>query len=591
MFGHELIRQTLLSGVSAVKRERLHLRAAEAISRRYSDDLEAHAGDLAYHLSHAGRCRRQGKPGALPDDRGRPGLRRSRVRRRRRALRARACRLSLSVISLVEPQLLERLAMALRSVGRWDDALRTMNEALDRYEALGRAEDIGRLGWAMVYQLTWNGQLIEAVAVCRRAMAALGDTASADKARLLSALGRALSASGDYAAAVAMFDQARALAEQVGNERAMADVLHMQTIHHLGYAEFADGSRVGLQAAETFEQEGALWDLCSVQAFVIYQDGSLGSREQAVRLADKTLGIAERLGHHGAAFLVLMDRIRQAAMLCDLPRVEALGPQILDIGERGGLPYRYIGHIYLGLAAHWRGDAERAEAELRNAVELEPPGAFAGQSGSLLARHLAYHGRADEVMELFESAQRNRSCPASTGSTASARGAACSASLRRSTCVACTSRPRHWRRLSKGCVELGRRWIAYDGRLVETRAGLVAAAARRWEEAEREFAIASEIAEQMSNRLELADLRRLHARMLLDRGGDGDHARAAEMFEEAMSAYRTFGMPAYAAETERLLSQRRRSQPRVSRAALPTMARSEQDHLLQPGPAAQERSC
>ena len=95
----------------------------------------------------------------------------------------------------------------------------------------------------MVYQLTWNGRLIEAVAVCRRAMAPLGDTASADKARLLSALGRALSASGDYAAAVAMFDQARALAEQVGNERALADVLHMQTAHHLGYAEFADGIR------------------------------------------------------------------------------------------------------------------------------------------------------------------------------------------------------------------------------------------------------------------------------------------------------------------------------------------------------------
>ena len=445
--------------------------------------------------------------------------------------------------------------MALRSVGRWEDALRTMNEALDHYEVLGRAEDIGRLGWAMVYQLTWNGQLIEAVAVCRRAMAPLGDTASADKARLLSALGRALSASGDYATAVAMFDQARALAEQVGNERALADVLHMQTAHHLGYAEFADGIRVGLQAAETFEQESALWDLCSVQAFVIYQDGSLGSREQAVRLADKTLGIAERLGHHGAAFLVLMDRIRQAAMLCDLPRVEELGPQILDIGERGGLPYRYLAHVYLGLAAHWRGDAERAEAELRNAVELEPPGAFAGQSGSLLARHLAYLGRADEVMGLFESEQTQSKLPRldrvnGIGSWSCMLGFVEAFYLCGLYEQAASLAP-----LVEGLRQLGRRWIAYDGRLVETRAGLVAVAARRWEEAEREFAIASDIAEQMSNRLELADLRRLHARMLLERGSDGDHARAAEMLEEAMSAYRTFGMPAYAAETERLLSQ------------------------------------
>ena len=97
----------------------------------------------------------------------------------------------------------------------------------------------------------------------------------------------------------------------------------------------------------------------------------------------------------------------------------------------------------------------------------------------------------------------------------------------------------------------------YDGRLVETRAGLVAAATRRWEEAERQFAIARKVAEQMSNRLELADLRRLHARMLLDRGSNGDHARAAEMLDEALSAYRTFGIRAYAAEAERLLSQAR----------------------------------
>ena len=48
----------------------------------------------------------------------------------------------------------------------------------------------------------------------------------------------------------------------------------------------------------------------------------------------------------------------------------------------------------------------------------------------------------------------------------------------------------------------------------------------------------------MRNRLELADLDR-HARMLLDRGGKGDHERAAEMLQEALSAYRRFGMPAY----------------------------------------------
>jgi class 3 adenylate cyclase/tetratricopeptide (TPR) repeat protein len=552
MFSHELIRQTVLSDVSAVRRQRLHLRTAKAISRRYPDDLESHAGDLAYHLSHAGRS---GDRASLVHYLTIAGDRAFDVAAFDDAVRHYEHALSLisSADQLGRAQLLERLAMALRSVGRWDDALRTMNDALDHYEAVGEVEAIGRMGWAMVYQLVWTARLVEGVQVGQRTLAALGNTGSADKARLLSALGWALSVSGDYSTATATFDQARGLAEQVGNERAIADVLHMQTLHHLAYAEFTDGIRVGLRAAETFERESALWDLCSVQAFVIYEDGALGSREQATSLADKTLSIAGRLGHIGATFIVLCDRIREAAMLGDLPQVEALGPQILEIGERGGLPWRFVGYIYLGLAAHWRDDAERAEAELRKAVEMEPPGAIGGQSGSLLARHLAYQGRTDEVMELFESARSglpSLEVTSGIGSWNGMLGFVEALYLCDLYEEAAALSP-----LVEGVLELGKRWLAFDGRLVETRAGLVAAAARRWETAEHYFGMAREAAEQMSNRLELADLGRLHARMLLERGDTGDNARAVEMLEKAVAEYRDFGMPAYAAEAERLRSQ------------------------------------
>jgi tetratricopeptide (TPR) repeat protein len=365
----------------------------------------------------------------------------------------------------------------------------------------------------------------------------------------------AISVSGDYAAARATFDQGRALAEQVGNERAMADVLHMQTIHHFVYAEFTEGIRVGLRAAETFERESALWDLCSVQAFVIYEDGNLGSREQAARLADKTLGLAERLGHLGAAFMVLSDRIRFAAMLGDLPQVEALGPQIVDIGERGGLPWRYLGHLYLGLAAHRRGNAERAEAQLRNAVQLEPPGAFAGQSAAVLARHLANYGRAEEVMDLFGSAQSK--LPRLDRVNGIGSWSCLLNFVEAFYLCGLNEEAAALSPLVEGVLELDKRWISFDGRLAVTRAGLVAAAARRWEEAERHFGAAREIAKQLRNRLELADLNRLEARMLLDRGAKGDHERAAEILQEAVSAYRAFGMPAYAAEAERLQGQTR----------------------------------
>jgi hypothetical protein len=57
----------------------------------------------------------------------------------------------------------------------------------------------------------------------------------------------------------------------------------------------------------------------------------------------------------------------------------------------------------------------------------------------------------------------------------------------------------------------------------------------------------------MNNRLEQTELRRLRARMLLDRDGPGDSALAAELLREALMDYRKFGMPSYAAETERML--------------------------------------
>src|SRR5829696_2993858 len=485
IFSHELIRQTLLADLSTLKRERLHLRAANAIERRYADNLEEYAADLTHHLSRAGRSG------------DRPRLVRYLTIAGERAADAAAFDDAVAhfehALSLIEPsnqdtraELLERLAMALRSVGRWDDALRTMNEALDLYQALGRTDALGRLSWAMVSQLTWTARIKEAVQAAQRALAGLGDIASADRARLLSAMGWAVSLGGDHTRAKVMFDQARALAEQVGNERALADVLHMQTIHHFGYAEFLDGVSAGLQAADVFDREGALWDLCSVQAFLIYQDGALGSSEQAIRLADKTMAIARRLGHLGAIFILLLYRAREAITRADLESLETLGPQMVDICERGSLPWLYVGYLSLGLAAHWRGDAERAEAEFRHAVTLEPAGAYSGTSTSILVRHLAHSGHAEAVWAIYQSARPTLPSPDqvnTNGAWSRLFGLVEALYLCGFSDDAAALSP-----LVEEALERGPDWISFDGRLVRTRAGVAAMAGGHWEAAEHHLA-------------------------------------------------------------------------------------------------------
>ncbi len=555
-FSHELIRQTLLSDVSTLKRERLHLRAADAIERAFADDLESHAGDLTHHLSLAGRY---AEPARLVRYLTIAGRRASDA-----AAFGDAVAQFEQALALVQPadretraELLERLAMALRSVGRWDDGLRTMDEALDLYQELGRSDAIGRLSWAMVYQLTWTARAAEAVQTAQRALAALGDVATGDRARLVSAVGWALSLGGDHETATAMFAQGRALAERLGDERALADILHLQTIHHLGFPELAEGVRAGLRAAEVFEREGALWDLCSVQAFVVYQDGAMSSREQADRLADKTMAIAERLGHLGAIFMLLCDSVRETASHGDFATSEAMGLRMIDVCERGGLPWLYVGHLYVGLVAHWRGDADEAEAELRKALELEPPSAYAGQTACNLARHLAHVGRFEEVRSLYESA---RSIFPTGEGTTGIGGWNCMLGFVEALYLSgLRDEAGALLPLVEKALTLGPEWLAFDGRLIRTRAGVAAAAAGRWDDADRWFVEALDRALWTASELEAADVRRLHGRVLLDRGRTEDSARAAELLGQACEAYRAFGMPGYVAEIEELLGATSRS--------------------------------
>jgi class 3 adenylate cyclase/tetratricopeptide (TPR) repeat protein len=129
-FVHEQIRQTLLSTLSTPRRQRLHLRAADALEKLYGSEVEEHAVELAHHLYQAGAAadgERTARYLTLAGQRTMTALGFEEALRHFDAAR--------TVLSPDDREgqgrLLGLRALALRGAARIDDSLTTFAEALE----------------------------------------------------------------------------------------------------------------------------------------------------------------------------------------------------------------------------------------------------------------------------------------------------------------------------------------------------------------------------------------------------------------------------------------------------------------------------
>ena len=89
--------------------------------------------------------------------------------------------------------------------------------------------------------------------------------------------------------------------------------------------------------------------------------------------------------------------------------------------------------------------------------------------------------------------------------------------------------------------------------LIETIAGIAAAAGHDWTNAERHYQTALRQAHDIPFRSEQPEARRWYAQMLIDRNAPGDRDKARTLLSEAVEMYRTIGMPKHLEQAERTL--------------------------------------
>jgi class 3 adenylate cyclase/tetratricopeptide (TPR) repeat protein len=552
-FAHELIRQTLVSGLSLPRRQRLHLRVAEAIERVYACALEEHAADLAHHLYQAGTAAEPEKTVRYLALAGDQALAAAAFED---ALRHYENALSLQPAEdrRARADLLYKRGLALRSLGRWEEALADWREALADYEELGDAEATGRVCSGITIQLTWSARYVEALEIARRGLVALGERVSADRCRLLARAGLTLSMAGYYMAGNGMIAQAVAMAEQLRDQHLLGRVLGSKTVHHWVYMEFREVVDSGLRTAEVLRSARDLWPLADALWPMQWALLILGRLGEAAEIGEEVEPLAARLGHLGALIIAERGRgLREFMLTGDIDRFEKFARGDLELVRGTSFPWISFSYTFFGLAHFWRGRRQEMLESFQEAVRLEPPGPTAGVDWAYLFLGRAYAGDKDATLAMLDEQRDNlpRAGEANTcGAWTMLSGVVEGLAVLGEQGEAAKLYPLVLEAIDTGAVI---RWLC--DRLLQTVAGISAAAGGQWDKAEEHYETALRQAHELPAVIEQPEVRRWYARMLIDRDALGDRQRARRLLTEAIAMYRQIGMPNHQEMAEALLGE------------------------------------
>ena len=549
IFGHELIRQTLLGELSAPRRRRLHARAAEAVERVYATALPPQAAAIANHLVQAGPAADPKRTFRYLVMAGRFALETAAFEEALRHLGLAAERADASTPPEAA-ELLDLRASAARSAGQWPEATATWNEAVDAYEALGDPEAVGRVGLQAAYSLLWAGRWGESCELAERALGVLGDRVSGDRALLLANTGCVLGlGEAPFEVGDERLSQALAIADQLGDPTVRGYCLLYLCLNRFGWMQQGECAAAGLEAAELLRSAGDLWGVTSVLGFATIGVVDMGRFDEALRIQAELEPLCERLGNYPA--LMQARRVRAMVDFCtapDLAALEAYAQADVEFVKGAGLPWFVHAIDWIGLARFLAGNWDAARAPFEEAFALDPPSALNGFARALLFEYLAYAGDREAALALLDKADDNR-LPKAGQPNGWGKWIMLLSAVEGLYVLGERDRAAGFYDLVVECIERTRSVCPNynDMRLPERAAGIAAAAGRRWDDAEEHFRTALRQATELPHLPEAAHTRRFFAPMLVERDSRGDRAEAAALIDEARELYRSMGMSRHAA--------------------------------------------
>jgi class 3 adenylate cyclase/tetratricopeptide (TPR) repeat protein len=549
-FAHELIRQTLLSGLSLLRRQRLHLAVANAIERTDKRAREERPSEIAHHLVQAGA--------AAESDRTLEYLDLAAARAMDAAAFEEALRLlddALSVIDaddeLARTKLLERKGYALRAVGRFDQCLEILGGVVDTYVRLGEAERAAEVLREMAYQYLWLGRFGDVMAANQRGIDVLDGREVQGLAFHIGGLGALLGVGGFLDAALERIDEAEAVARKLNDDRALGWVLWTRCLAYYSATRAEEAIEPGLAAIDLLRRSGDLWSLCDALSWTALSYTMHGQLAKAAAMGAEGVELSQRLGHVGGEILAHRAVIgTEAGRNPDLERWERDIRRDIELCESIDSPWASQGYVWLGTVTQLRGSVDEAQQHFDRAAEIEPVSAYSGLPESYRLVGLALARDREGFLEGFERARPRFSGGAAYTPWGNINVAWCAAQGAAMLGLAEIADEAGQHLASPQALPFG----FFDGALTARVHGMIASVNERWDEAERYFETALQQVTEIGNKLDEPQVHHWYAKMLLDRGRPEDRERANRMIDSALEGYRRIGLPLHAAMAEELLA-------------------------------------
>jgi serine/threonine protein kinase/tetratricopeptide (TPR) repeat protein len=534
-FVHELVRQTLSESLSFPRRQRLHLRVAEAIEKLYAGRLESHATQLAHHLHQAGASANPEKAARyllLAAQRAHAGS----AYEEALGYLDRGLSLAEELSELRVAELWNEKASALRSLGHAAESVTAYRKAIGLFEATGAYDKLAEASIALSYLHAWCLDSDAAKCTMERAHKAVLDHAPHLLANVLSMRAAIISAAGDPATAERMFDDAREIERRSGKASQEPRPM-LEAIHHYQAFQLQKVRQECPRVATDCLQSGDAWNASSVEFYGIWADIYCGNPEAGAHAVFDAMKRAERIGHCGAIWALKIAASIASAARGDLARAQSETLEAWEFGAEHNLGWNFATALQCGHFCLWRGILAEAEGWYRKAIGLEGKSYLSGLAQASLFAAYAESGdpRAPDAWS-----HRAWRLPVLRQLNSLGTWGALERSIVGLARIGARDEVARLRPLAEELILTGG-WTYSVLSPFETIAGIACACAADWESAERHHSVALKQTESAPYRHLGPVAREWYARMLIERGIPDDAQVARQLLEEAVSMFDTSG--------------------------------------------------